>query len=372
MRVSLAMLLYPNAILRIILCLAGAGAVPVLGVTQQWLEYSGDAGPGVGLNVVLVSGDEEYRSEEMMPALARILSKRHGFDTTVLFAQDPANPGVINPAYYHNIPGLEKLSQADLAVFFIRFRDLPDEQMEEIESYLRSGRPLIGVRTANHGFRIKKHLKWKHWDWKHDGSLDPTWKGGFGLTILGTVFTGHHGHHKRESTRGVVVPSASSHPILNGIQTGSVWGPTDVYGTPLPLLGDAKPLLLGQVLEGMSPDSPPAEPPHERWPRYLSEDGDKNDPMMPIALIRSYQIADGNKGKAFCSTMGSSQDFANEGFRHLLANAALFLTGLPVPEKGANVALVGAYTPTRYETHRSISYWEEKSLNISSLPQDLE
>ena len=39
-------------------------------------------------NIVLVSGDEEYRSEEALPQLARILSKTHGFNCTVLFAQD--------------------------------------------------------------------------------------------------------------------------------------------------------------------------------------------------------------------------------------------------------------------------------------------
>jgi len=58
-----------------------------------------------GKHIVLISGDEEYRSEEALPQLAKILTKRHGFDCTVLFAQHPDTLGVINPNYTKNIPG---------------------------------------------------------------------------------------------------------------------------------------------------------------------------------------------------------------------------------------------------------------------------
>ena len=345
---------------------------------QQWLEYEAPRGKANGLKATLIAGDEEYKSEEMLPAFARILSKHHGFDTQVLFAQDPDAPGVVNPAYYHNIPGLQALRDSDLAVFFIRWRDLPDEQMEEIESYLKSGRPVIGIRTANHGFKVEKYPRWSHWDWQHDGSLDPAWEGGFGMKVLGTVFTAHHGHHKRESTRGIVAPGQEEHPILNGIEDGDVWGSTDVYGTPLPLPGDSQALLFGQVLAGMNAEAPPAKPPYENRPSYLEEGDDKNDPMMPVALIRTYQLAGGKRGEAFCSTMGSSQDFANEGFRRLLTNAALYLVDLPVPEEGAKVDLVGSYTPSpfkddpvKYRTYLTSEFWENKNLKISSMQQSI-
>ena len=45
---------------------------------DPWIEIKGGAGPGQGKHVVLVSGDEEYRSEEALPQLAKILAKRHG------------------------------------------------------------------------------------------------------------------------------------------------------------------------------------------------------------------------------------------------------------------------------------------------------
>src|SRR5271168_4525459 len=82
-------------------------------------------------NIVLISGDEEYRSEELLPQLAKILATHHGFRCTVLFAIDPKT-GKIDPDQVDNIPGLEALDTADLMVIMTRFRDLPDNQMKHI------------------------------------------------------------------------------------------------------------------------------------------------------------------------------------------------------------------------------------------------
>src|ERR1700758_1942569 len=103
--------------------------VPKAHAAAPWAVYPGGPGPGQGKDVVLISGDEEYRSEEALPQLARILAKHHGFKCTVLFAIDPKD-GTINPNRRDNIPGLEALRSADLLVIFTRFRDLPDEQMK--------------------------------------------------------------------------------------------------------------------------------------------------------------------------------------------------------------------------------------------------
>src|SRR5437867_9058370 len=120
---------------------------------DSWVVYDGFDGPGKGKHIVLVSGDEEYRSEETLPQLGKILAKHHGFKCTVLFAIDPKD-GTINPNV-SNIPGLEALKTADLLVIFTRFRDLPDEQMKHIVEYVESGKPIIGLRTATHAFSIK-------------------------------------------------------------------------------------------------------------------------------------------------------------------------------------------------------------------------
>ena len=65
----------------------GAGAAE-----PEWVVYEGYDAPGYGRHVVLVSGDEEYRSEEAFSQLGKILAQRQGFKCTVLFAQDPAKP----------------------------------------------------------------------------------------------------------------------------------------------------------------------------------------------------------------------------------------------------------------------------------------
>src|SRR5205807_810764 len=90
---------------------------------RPWLEFEGKRGPGRGKTIVLISGDEEYRSEETMPQFARILSERHGFRTIVLFAIDPKD-GTINPNVNNNIPGLDNLKKADLVVMLLRWRNL--------------------------------------------------------------------------------------------------------------------------------------------------------------------------------------------------------------------------------------------------------
>src|SRR5450755_2145537 len=107
---------------------------------DEWVVYDGFDGPGKGKHIVLVSGDEEYRSEEALPQLGKILAKHHGFKCTVLFAIDPKT-GEINPNVTNNIPGLEQLKTADLMIIATRFRNLPEEQMQHIADYVESGKP---------------------------------------------------------------------------------------------------------------------------------------------------------------------------------------------------------------------------------------
>src|SRR6185436_2070943 len=96
---------------------------------DAWVVYPGGDGPGKGKHIVFIAAEESYRSEESMPQMARILSTHHGFKCTVLFAIDPKD-GTINPNIKDNIPGLEALDSADLLVMFMRWRELPDEQMK--------------------------------------------------------------------------------------------------------------------------------------------------------------------------------------------------------------------------------------------------
>lgn len=300
---------------------------PVL-AEDPWLVFEGGAGPGAGKHVVLVSGDEEYRSEEAMPQLAKILAKRHGFRATVLFAIDP--DGTINPDNTANIPGLAALDDADMMVIFTRFRTLPDDQMKHIVDYVESGRPILGLRTATHAFDYRKKGDSPYARW---GFSSEEWPGGFGQQILGDTWVNHHGHHKVESTRGVVNPKSADHPVLRGVD--DVWGPTDVYGLAH-LPEDADVLLYGQVLTGMAPDDPPLA-------------GPKNDPMVPIAWTRVVKSPSGKDARVVTTTMGASVDMESEGFRRLLVNSVYWALGLEekIPSR-SDVATVGEFDPTFY------------------------
>ena len=280
---------------------------------------------------MLISGDEEYRSEEALPQLARILSERHGFQCTVLFAIDPKD-GTINPDMQNNIPGLEALDRADLMVIFTRFRDLPDGQMKHIVDYVESGRPIVALRTATHAFELKTSKTYQRYSWNNK-----EWDGGFGRQVLGETWIAHHGQHGKQSTRGIVAAGQEAHPILRGIHSGDIWVPTDVYKLRLPLPGDSQPLILGQVLEGMNPGDQPAT-------------GAVNDPMMPVAWTKTYLGANGSRGRVFTTTMGAAQDLLNESLRRLVVNACFWAVRLErqIPQK-TDVGLVGAYAPLPFK-----------------------
>jgi hypothetical protein len=353
-----------------------------------WVHYPGTNGPGQGKHVVLISGDEEYRSEEALTQLGKILAIHHGFNCTVLFAIEPKT-GIIHPNYPANIPGLAALRSADLMVIATRFRDLPDDQMQEIDDYLRSGRPVLGMRTATHAFRISVERRgWLHYDYRynapanwvhHDPKYDGDqqgWTGGFGGTVLGDTWFYHHGHHNHQSTRGLTAPEASKLPLTRGLHDGDIWGLTDVYAVRLPLPGDSKQVILGQTMDrkgpyleddlflGMRPTddlmagighNPTADRGEDRY--------NPNDPPPPVAWTKTYQIPIGQKGKVFATTMGSATDLVSAGTRRLLVNAAYWCVGLEteIPVAGTKVELVGDYRPTAYRFHGN-DYWESKAL----------
>lgn len=300
---------------------------------DRWIVLEGTDGLGHGKRIVFIAGDDEYRTEESFPQLAKILSKHHGFRCTVLFAQD--EDGTINPEQHHNIPGMESLKSADLAILGLRFRDLPDEQMEHFVKYIESGKPIIGLRTSTHAFDIKdKSRKFYKYHWQSDV---PGYEFGFGKQVLGDTWLSHHGAHGKQSTRGLFVKGQEKHPILTGIQDGEIWGPTDVYGVRLPLPGDSQPILLGQVVEGMKPTDPPAT------------NTKLNDPMMPLAWVKTYTGSSGKPSRVFCTTMGAATDFENEALRRLIVNASFWALGMEdkIPVK-ANVDLVGEYKPSGF------------------------
>ena len=253
----------------------------------SWLTFEGGSGPGTGKNIVLISGDEEYRSEEALPMLAKILSERHGFRCTVLFAIHP-DGGHIDPTYQHNLPGMNAIKGADLVILATRFRTPPEEQMQPLLAYLRQGKPVIGLRTATHGFRG---------DWEK-----------LGLEVLGEEWVAHHGKHKVQGTRAVAEAAQAGHPILRDVH--DIFGPSDVYAVTH-LTERATILMRGAVTESLHPSSKNAA-------------GELNEPMMPLVWLNDYQYQGGSRGVAVCTTLGASVDFLSRDLRRLVVNAAHF------------------------------------------------
>ncbi|MCS6866268.1 MAG: ThuA domain-containing protein [Gemmataceae bacterium] len=321
-----------------------------LAANEKPVVLEGGRGIGQGRHVVLISGDQEYRSEEAIPQLAKILAQHHGFRCTVLFTVDPKT-GTINPNIPH-IPGLEALKNADLMVIFTRFLNLPDDQLEPIAEYLDAGKPVVGLRTSTHAFNgIPAKSPYAKFN---NSSTIKGWEGGFGKRILGEKWVSHHGQHGVEGTRGIIAKGQENHPILRGIEPGSIFGTTDVYTVTLPLPGDSTPLVLGEVTETLQPDSRAVR-------------GTKNDPMMPIAWTKTYQTDNGRTGRVFTTTLGASQDLAFEGTRRLIVNGCLWAVGLEdkIPPR-TNVELVGDFQPTRFYFKKP-EEWTKKPLKPADL-----
>lgn len=299
------------------------------GATQeQWLTYDGGDGPGKGRRIVLIAADQEYRSEQSMPMMAKILSTHHGFDCIVLFAVNdqgevdptlPVYPEKGQPLKEHHIPGLEHLASADLVIFFPRLLTLPMRERELIVKYIDSGKPILSIRTGNHGFHaaLPYKINGKQVRWGED--------------VLGGSFMGHHGRWQADSTRGIIVPEQKDHPILFGVS--DIWGKSDVYrtypeGTRLPAGCTA--LVWGQPLMGRKHDdlpNPQLEP-------------------LPVAWFKHWQTSEGKSARVFQCTMGSAHDFQSAGLRRLIINAVYWGMGLEsaiTPTRSVNI--VGTYQP---------------------------
>ena len=311
------------AAVAVVILLSFAGHLA--GAERPWVVYEGGQGPDQGRHIVFVTGDEEYRSEESMPMMARILAVHHGFKCTVLFAINEET-GEIDPVVVDNIPGLAALDSADLMVLFVRFRELPDTQMKHIIDYTNSGRPIVALRTATHPFNYKKDRdsRYARWTWNNKAE---GMEGGYGRQGLGETWSNHYGRHQKESTLAYIADGMERHPITRGV--GLIWGPSDVYGLTT-LHGDCKPVLMGQVLSGMEPDDAPNR---EKKP-------------VPVAWIKTYKGDEGKASRVFTTTMGHAGDFRDEDFRRLFVNACFWSLEMEgrIPTR-ADVEIVGEYDP---------------------------
>lgn len=253
-------------------------------------------------HVVFVTGDDEYRSEVSMPMIADILEKRHGMKTTICYAVNEKT-GVRDPKYHGHIDNLDALKTADLAVIFLRFRSIPDNELKQILDYVNSGKPVVGLRTATHAFQYKKGP-----NAKYDQS--------FGIDVLGQKWITHHGH---DSSTKVYV-ELGNHPITRGLKPEfhcASW----LYRVT-PLHGDCTSLLIGAAVKGDKPVKEIFGTPN------------------PVAWTKT------DKGRrVFYTSLGHPKDFEEESVRKLLVNGIYWALGREkqIPAEGTDVRMAEPY-----------------------------
>ncbi len=243
-------------------------------------------------HAVLVVGTLHYSPELSMPLLAKEL-ERIGFRTTVVMGEgDPEKKTE------QVLPGIESLAQADVAIFFARFLKLPEAEWQPIEDYLTSGKPVIGLRTANHSFQYPK------------GHPRVEWNDGFGRRALGTPYI----VHQSSPTQVSVIDKHAGHPIMSNVSRDAWESEGTLYLTRLE--GGCVPLLSGTGTGKM---------------RLLEKDLGTILVNESEADIVAWTWQNEWGGKVFGTTLGHPADFAQESFTRMLINAACWAVDKPLP-----------------------------------------
>lgn len=313
-----------NTLIHLAVALLLGGSVS--SIQANPVHYPANPDIAKGKKLVFVASDHEYRSEETLPALARILAKHHGFDCTVLFGINP-DTGEIEAGRSH-IPGLEALDSADGLVIFARFQELPDDQMKHIDAYLNRGGPVVALRTSTHAFKYAKDSTsaFRKYDFQYAGD---DYLKGFGHQVQGQTWVGHYGKNHQQSTRITIVPEKKDHAILKGVS--DIWVQAGGYNAEP--ADDWNILTMAQPLMSMEKNGVP----------------DETKPPMASEWTRTYQGKDGKTGRSFTSLYGASEDLLNDGYRRMLVNAVYWSLGLEdAIDPQSSIAFVGPYQPNTF------------------------
>jgi type 1 glutamine amidotransferase len=195
---------------------AGIAYGAAASLPNQFSRTLGAAPAGKPLQVCLVSGSEEYKSNESLAAFQEYVEREHPVRCSRAFWKSKTD-----------LPGLEALDSCDLMILFTKRLELPKEQLERVKRYCVAGRPIIGIRTASHAFQ-----NWLELD----------------REVFGGDYKGHYGSGL--ITKVKVVPDAIKHPILNGFEPFET--PTKLYKNPR-LADDTNVLLTGSIPEHTEP-----------------------------------------------------------------------------------------------------------------------
>ncbi len=285
--------------------------------------------------MVFLAGDDEYRSEESLPMLAKMLERDFGFETVVGFSVD--EEGYVRPVEQTSLTMTEELADADLLVFYLRFRNLPEERFAHLLDYFGSGRPIVAFRTSTHAFRFGHDPAMEGWGFQSNPD-QPNSYGGGGLLreLLGQKWITHHGHFddgKAPLTRVTVREGAAGHPVLRGVSSFDAYSWLyHVEGGGDTFAGEPELLLNGEALKSQKIERGQTD----RFPL-----------VNPVAWTLFRTGFEDGKGRVFTTTLGHPYDFRDPSMRRLSVQGMLWALGREdlIPEDGVRSDTVGPFEP---------------------------
>ena len=267
------------------------------------------------LHIVVVVGTHHYSANRSMPIFAKEL-ERLGFKATVVMGEGDPEKKTENV-----LPGIESLNYADLAIFYTRFLNLPQEEWGPIEAYIKSGKPVVGLRTSNHAFRFP------------DSDPRKEWNNGFGRRVLGSPYIAH----QSTKTDIQLVKKHLSHPVLNGLMKANWESFAKLYLTRLE--PGCVPLVIG---EG------------EAKRRVLEK------PFGTIAVSESetdvvaWTWKNEWGARVFATSFGHTRDFAEPSFTRMLVNGVFWaLEKEPPPNLTVNTWDIEMEVPSKFRQRKA-------------------
>ncbi len=284
--------------------------------------------------VVFLTGDEEYRSEESMPLLAKILRRDFGFDVSVGFSLGP--DGTIDPNAATSLTGTEGLADADLLVLFLRFRRPDETSFQRILKYLKSGNPVVAFRTSTHAFRFTQDSPHAGWGYQDDPTFIHSFAGGeLTRELLGQKWITHHGHYSDGHiplTRVTIDSAAEGHPILSGVESFDAYSWLyHVEGGGDTVAGDPQFLLNGKSLQSNKEE-------RGQLNRYPISN--------PVAWTKTHSHGF-NHARVFTTTLGHPYDFKIPMMRRFALQGILWALSREdlIPDQGVGTDTIGPYEP---------------------------
>jgi len=235
-------------------------------------------------SIVMMIGEDEYKTETTLPQFAKDHLEPHGFQVKIMQADATDK---------NDFPGLvEALPPADVLLVSVRRRPPKAEQLAAVRAHLAAGKPVIGIRTASHAFSLRNNMA-------PDAGY-ASWTS-FDQEILGGNYVGHHGDGPRVATS--VAPGATAHPILVGIDPTKIGSAGSLYKV-VPLMPSTTPVLMGSI---------------------------PNFPTEPVAWTNSPRAGG---SRVFYTSLGHPDDFNNAAFCKLLLQGICWTIENAPPGRG--------------------------------------